>query len=608
VSTRLDLPTDDSAERSLLGAILIDGSLLSRVREFLAGEDFASEGHRLVYEACLALADRHAGVDLVTAQSELEKTGRLERVGGTAVLSALVDRVPDVENVVSYARIVREMSLRRQLILQCERTIRDAASAPNIATVIECAKRDLGALHVPKAEPPREEKRVVRMSLLDVIRNVKRRSPISLGLPHLDELLGGGLSPGESLVVGGGPGTIKTTTLATVIRSMAGPRTALYGIFFDEHYERVCRRIAARFGLRYDETEEPSASVMERLRGELVSRDALLEVIWPSTDPSLEEIIDDCIRATPPGRVPVFFLDHIHRVRSANTTDRDQPSAAVGKVVNAVLQATSRGGIVYAISEVTKASLNAEAVRANPQAVFADTRAILSRFDVGFATVQLPSPPDSREVLAEVIATRKNRFGDGSTGYVIALNLDTWEVTTRDVDAVVAESEGRRTAATGKRRDDQMRADEILVEQFIVRHAVSQEIGCKARHVENGLPAESGRTISRDRVRDALERLRLRRRVGEHDWKEPGKTGPAATHIRLLSVESQNSVELGATWREPGDSPAAGLRDNLADALSTKESAPPGLLDAPVVGSVDGDTRALPGRASSEVPAPGAAS
>ena len=124
------LPARPDAERSLLGAILIDGSLLSRVMEFLVPEDFASEAHRLVYEACLALADRREGVDLVMVQSELEKTGRLERAGGPAVLSALVDRVPDVENIESYARLVREASLRRLVIFQSRRAIRDAVSAP----------------------------------------------------------------------------------------------------------------------------------------------------------------------------------------------------------------------------------------------------------------------------------------------------------------------------------------------------------------------------------------------------------------------------------------------------------------------------------------------
>lgn len=137
------LPARPDAERSLLGAILIDGSLLSRVMEFLVPEDFASDPHRLVYEACLALADRREGVDLVMVQSELEKTGRLERAGGPAVLSALVDRVPDVENVESYARLVREASLRRLVIFQSRRAIRDAVAAPDAETVLENAQRDL---------------------------------------------------------------------------------------------------------------------------------------------------------------------------------------------------------------------------------------------------------------------------------------------------------------------------------------------------------------------------------------------------------------------------------------------------------------------------------
>src|ERR1017187_388962 len=107
------LPAAPDAECSLLGAILIDGSLLSRVMPILMPKDFASEAYRCIYTAMLALADRGEAVDLVTVHSELEKTNRLERAGGAAVLSSLVDRVPDVENVESYARLVRESSLRR---------------------------------------------------------------------------------------------------------------------------------------------------------------------------------------------------------------------------------------------------------------------------------------------------------------------------------------------------------------------------------------------------------------------------------------------------------------------------------------------------------------
>jgi Mrp family chromosome partitioning ATPase len=107
-------PRAENAERALLGAILIDGALLARVRDIVAPEDFAAEAHRATFEAMLSLAGRSEPVDLVTVGLELEKTGQIDRAGGAVSLSALVDRVPDVENVESYARAVCEAGERRK--------------------------------------------------------------------------------------------------------------------------------------------------------------------------------------------------------------------------------------------------------------------------------------------------------------------------------------------------------------------------------------------------------------------------------------------------------------------------------------------------------------
>lgn len=137
------LPARPEAERSLLGAILIDGSLIARVVEFVTPEDFASEAHRLVFSSSLALSERRDGVDLVTVQHELERTGQLERAGGAAYLASLIDLVPDVENVASYARLIREAAMRRQLIAQSRRVLHDAVHAPDAETVLEDAQRTL---------------------------------------------------------------------------------------------------------------------------------------------------------------------------------------------------------------------------------------------------------------------------------------------------------------------------------------------------------------------------------------------------------------------------------------------------------------------------------
>ncbi|MGE5345174.1 MAG: replicative DNA helicase, partial [Acidithiobacillales bacterium] len=76
-------------------------------------------------------------------RGELEKTGRLERAGGPSYLAGLVDRVPDIENVEAYARLIREASLRRALIQQSRRAIREAMEAPDAEVVLENAQREL---------------------------------------------------------------------------------------------------------------------------------------------------------------------------------------------------------------------------------------------------------------------------------------------------------------------------------------------------------------------------------------------------------------------------------------------------------------------------------
>src|SRR5436190_620035 len=137
------LPARPDVERSLLGALLIDGGLLTRVMEFLAAEDFSTEAHRLVYDSCLKFADRKEGIDLVTVQSELERYGKLEKAGGGSYLAGLVDVVPDVENIETYARLVREASLRRQLIRSAQDSIREAIKSPDAEVVLESAQRAL---------------------------------------------------------------------------------------------------------------------------------------------------------------------------------------------------------------------------------------------------------------------------------------------------------------------------------------------------------------------------------------------------------------------------------------------------------------------------------
>jgi replicative DNA helicase len=109
-------PHDLEAETSVLGAILLDQSAITRVLDFLSAEDFYRENNGQIYRAALTLFREGEPIDNVTLAAELEKMGVLDRVGGRGHLALLQESVPTAANVEHYARIVKAKAYKRALI------------------------------------------------------------------------------------------------------------------------------------------------------------------------------------------------------------------------------------------------------------------------------------------------------------------------------------------------------------------------------------------------------------------------------------------------------------------------------------------------------------
>lgn len=102
------------AERGLLGALLIEPDLISRVRDLLRQEDFYGQAEGHVFTALLALVDRSEAIDLVLLSEELRKANRLEAVGGLAYLTSLASGVATAVHAGRYALMIRDAALRRR--------------------------------------------------------------------------------------------------------------------------------------------------------------------------------------------------------------------------------------------------------------------------------------------------------------------------------------------------------------------------------------------------------------------------------------------------------------------------------------------------------------
>src|SRR3989442_680634 len=110
------LPHNVDAERSLLGAVLVNNENYYRVIELLRPEDLYLDAHRIILRHMIGLINRSRAIDLVTLQEELMRSSQMESAGGSAYLASLLDGIPHLINIEHYIEIIREKALLRQLV------------------------------------------------------------------------------------------------------------------------------------------------------------------------------------------------------------------------------------------------------------------------------------------------------------------------------------------------------------------------------------------------------------------------------------------------------------------------------------------------------------
>src|SRR5436190_17579768 len=108
-------PHHEEAEKSVLGAILIDPDAINIASGLLQPGDFYNPAHGIIFELMLDLHEERKAIDLVTLTAALKKKKQLKEVGAS-YLSDLINAVPTSANVEHYAKLIKEASTKRALI------------------------------------------------------------------------------------------------------------------------------------------------------------------------------------------------------------------------------------------------------------------------------------------------------------------------------------------------------------------------------------------------------------------------------------------------------------------------------------------------------------
>src|ERR1700744_5003024 len=152
LSLERGLPASVEAERSILGAILLDNHAYNEAAEKLSSEDFFLDSHRRIYSRMAELIDGRRAVDIVTLAEELARRKEVEAVGGVAYLASLTEGLPRRPSIEEYVRIVKDKSLARQLISICNTAITRAADQSDEALVVRDSFGTIDNLYAQQKE------------------------------------------------------------------------------------------------------------------------------------------------------------------------------------------------------------------------------------------------------------------------------------------------------------------------------------------------------------------------------------------------------------------------------------------------------------------------
>ena len=235
ITLEKNIPHSVEAERSVLGAILIENHAINRAQEILKEEDFYREPHRRLFKIMSDLSEKATAIDPVTVKDELARNGELEAVGGPAYIASLLDGVPRSANVEYYARIVKEKAILRNLIEAGGRIITTAyEAAQEVEEILDTSERLIFRIAQDQLRAGFVPMRTLVDENWQKVEEMHRRRELVTGLPtgfpSLNEYTSG-LQPADLIIVAGRPGLGKTSLALNIAQHLGMREGKKVGIF-----------------------------------------------------------------------------------------------------------------------------------------------------------------------------------------------------------------------------------------------------------------------------------------------------------------------------------------------------------------------------------------
>lgn len=211
----IELPHDISAEKALLGCLLIDNSSYDEIMDVgLTKDDFYHPQFGIIYQSIFDLHLESMPFDIVTVSSKLNDLGKLERIGGQSALVTICDEVGSAANVEHYAKLIKQKAVMREIIRTATRVMQTGSQfAGNVDDFLQEVESSFFKL---TAQAKNNRMTTLKEALYENLKELEQPARakgeitgISTGFKSIDTRLLG-LQPGQLIIMAARPGMGKT--------------------------------------------------------------------------------------------------------------------------------------------------------------------------------------------------------------------------------------------------------------------------------------------------------------------------------------------------------------------------------------------------------------
>lgn len=353
-------PHNIEAEQSVLGSILLKEDGLLKVNEHISAPDFYRDSHRQIFEAMAELFNRGEPQDLVTLTSYLKDTSQLETVGGASYLATLTSIVPVTANIESYARIIRQKSILRNLIkVSSDVANRCFEEQDDIDQLVDEAEQSIFEIAGNKSGTVFTSLKSIIPDSFKTVEKLYERKELITGVPtgytELDKMTAG-LQASDLVVLAGRPSMGKTALALNIAQHTAlVDKTGVALFSLEMSKEQLAMRLLSSVGridsqkIRTGRLQNEDWPHLSRAAGMLSEAPIFID---DTPALSIPEMRSKMRRLASQNDIGLILVDYLQLMRGRVSENRTQEISDISRSLKAI--AKEHNVPVLALSQLNR--------------------------------------------------------------------------------------------------------------------------------------------------------------------------------------------------------------------------------------------------------------